>query len=1119
MADFRKIGKGITGALTKAEEIAKARKAADMAPTARINLPAPNILIPSKLNNVREAVRNMKGNYGARRVERAADEIPNLERMFTEGALGEAFTGDNARGLMTINPADFEKYATPLIARTKSWPGSKAEKENLPTDEYIKYLQQVGGFSDVPYLNLFKDEVGLPTKASIIGHEGRHRNRSLADKGETAALVQVNPRGDLREGMPRRTQEDFIEALKQELDSSNRMVLPEKMFLDDGSLGFDNPIMRKAIQLPDIYAKGGGVHMVDGGKMAKGVMGALNKAKYLASERKRLKLGEILPKEEADENLRKMLEPSKIKERLYHATPEDIKFFKPGGTNPKVSGEAVWLSNDPTKTPAAHNIGSYDNPRQGVNVMPVHVQAKNPMVLDDETMLKWAREVYGEGSSEFPYLMPKKWREEVMKDYDSIVLADPFKRGDSHEIIMFEPEKIKSAIGNRGTYNTDTADITKSKGGVLHMAKAGKVGNVVEGALTALSRAKEIARANKGRELEEAMIKGGSKGLQDAMQGSAVLEKEPTMEAVIRAAERAAAGRKSADVTKATAPMKLSEALGNMNLEGKGKLKITQADRTRVGGGNIGGPMFSGLQQVDPIYENAVWGVGKKGTASAMINQSDENTLWSTVLGSADQLKTNPIVFNKLRKGFTDSMKQGNLSPELEAKINHNLSLTFGEGADIKDPKIWSKANTFEKRAALADAMLGQGIPPSKGGVALGGEKSGNGVIFKPSEILKRETEPMLLHPEHGGDVPTFAVGPRLFTLSGDVKNRPDLHPGFPIILQGEDKGIVFNPLSGKEALPEYVARHKEVKGREPSGYFDWTTGLKGEGLPTQSITEEYLTGLQKIGKKDGGKIEKSKKTDWHRQFHRKMADGGLAWTDKDSSNNFLRVSHKAKGGSADDEPTTKEILAALPEVVMGATKDEAESYKKPRSISDVIYRGVVANNPVSAGVDLMNMGLMGVDAVTGMMGKPTRLASEKPFAGSEHVKDLMKQYGVTTDEERPISETLLGILSPTAAVKGVMEAPKLIQKAGSAIKSGLNSLPKNLPVGMSIEMVGDLTPKEQALAKMREMRPDMKASSDLQKQYDAEMNSKYNRDMPTFEQWKAKRNTKKAHGGLTLVR
>jgi hypothetical protein len=174
-----------------------------------------------------------------------------------------------------------------------------------------------------------------------------------------------------------------------------------------------------------------------------------------------------LSREESDENLRKMLESSKIKERLYHATPEDIKFFKPGGLNPKISGEAIWLSNDPKRTPAAHHIGSYAKPRQGVNVMPVHVQAKNPMVLDDETMLKWAQEVYGEGSGEFPMLMPKKWREEVMKDYDSIILADPYKRGDSHEIIMFEPEKIKSAIGNRGTYNTDTADITKARGGPI----------------------------------------------------------------------------------------------------------------------------------------------------------------------------------------------------------------------------------------------------------------------------------------------------------------------------------------------------------------------------------------------------------------------------------------------------------------------------------------------------------------------------------------------------------------------------------------------------------------------------------------------------------------------------
>jgi len=210
--------------------------------------------------------------------------------------------------------------------------------------------------------------------------------------------------------------------------------------------------------------------MPDISKLAKGLTAIAKGAKEEIPFSRGVK---TLSRAESDENLRKMLESSKIKERLFHATPEDIKFFKPGGLNPKMSGEAIWLSPDPAKTPAAHNIGYYDNPRQGVNIMPVHVQAKNPMILDDVDMLKWAQQVYGEGSREFPQLMPKKWREEVMKDYDSIVLADPYKRGDPHEVIMFEPEKIKSATGNRGTYNTDTADITKRKGGAIRKARGG----------------------------------------------------------------------------------------------------------------------------------------------------------------------------------------------------------------------------------------------------------------------------------------------------------------------------------------------------------------------------------------------------------------------------------------------------------------------------------------------------------------------------------------------------------------------------------------------------------------------------------------------------------------------
>ena len=183
----------------------------------------------------------------------------------------------------------------------------------------------------------------------------------------------------------------------------------------------------------------------------------------------------VLPAAKREANLAKMLEDSKVKERLYHATPQDIKEFKPGGKNPKVSGHATWLSNDPKRQPAMHNIsgGLEAEFREGTNVMPVYVQAKNPMLLDDKDMLEWAQAAYAGGSKEFPQLMPKKWADAVSKDYDSVILADPFGLGDAHEVIMFDPKKIKSAISNRGTYDITDPDIGKAKGGAVHMDEGG----------------------------------------------------------------------------------------------------------------------------------------------------------------------------------------------------------------------------------------------------------------------------------------------------------------------------------------------------------------------------------------------------------------------------------------------------------------------------------------------------------------------------------------------------------------------------------------------------------------------------------------------------------------------
>jgi hypothetical protein len=783
--------------------------------------------------------------------------------------------------------------------------------------------------------------------------------------------------------------------------------------------------------------------MADPLKIGKGIAGALAKVNQIAAAQR-------------EANLAKFLEPSKVQQRLYHGTTateggkgtEAIRRLKPSKEG--ALGSGVYLTPSTAHASSYSGIpndealalmrgtdygkmsdqfmadrasGTLREGQAGGNMLPVHAQLKNPLIIEGthadpmiEALMKLgmdedkAARMVEKAYEDKGYIGKQVQSRAQAKGHDGLM---QYRDGELSEVVAYNPNAVKSAIGNEGTYDIYNPELSKAKGGVLHMAKAGKVGAAVEGITGALTKLNEIAKARKA--------------------ATEVADVDPVVQAVVMAADRAAAGRKASDVAKATSPMKMSEALGNMNLEGKGKLKITQADRTRVGGGNIGGPMFSGLQQVDPIYDQAAWGVGKKSTASAMINDSDPNTLWSTVLGSADQLKSNPIVFNKLRKGFTDSMKQGNLSPELEAKINHNLALTFGEGADIRDPKIWGMANTYEKRGALADLMLGQGIAPGKGGVALGGEKSGKGVIFQPSEILKRETEPMLLHPEHGGDVPTFAVGPRLFNLSGETMTRPDLHPGYPVILKGEDMGVVFEPVAGKQAMPDFVKQYKNVKGREPSGYFDWTKGLVGEGAPTQPITEEYLTALQKLGKKDGGAMQKP---NWHLAVEKHMKDGGYTMADPKHIPRVRSLKHLAKGGeSKDDTASLKELYEALPDFYDQAIKPEVESYKKPRAFTDLMNRGVIANNPVSAVVDLTNFGLSGIDALTKGTRFPTRLSSDKPFGGSEQIKDLMKEYGMTTDEERPIAETVLGFISPGSLVGGTIKGAGTIKKAGTAMK------------------------------------------------------------------------------------
>ena len=466
----------------------------------------------ANLRAMREEILQQKGQYGARRLDRAADEIKNLSKLYTPQALREAFTGDNAQAIMSMNPAHFEDYAKPLeyqthkmdpatIASRKAYDareGTHQLKRAIPTGDYIQHLvdiAQSGGFEDVPYLKIDKEGAGdqamlnelyakygavRPITPHLVGHEGRHRNRALAAMGQRKGLVRLFPRAELREPLPRRSQEEYIEALKKEVPGN--MVTPEPL-----GEHRDEYIRRGAIALPDFYNKGGSVEQMSAEMREKGKQ--------------------------------KFLEQSAVKDVLYHGMPHEMHGNLLEESRHGTMGPGVYLTSSPH---AASNFAmgirpGAPFPRLKGQVMPVHINT--PHMFTDEQLQgspEWRKHIsehivsklmFGHGKHEQEALtaLHKKLADNTAKvsdlflyksghddfddgslnvhshghalnealdkaGYHGISLTDSGKGFDEH--VVFDPRRVKSALGNRGTYNPDEPDMNKKDGGSVEQMSA-----------------------------------------------------------------------------------------------------------------------------------------------------------------------------------------------------------------------------------------------------------------------------------------------------------------------------------------------------------------------------------------------------------------------------------------------------------------------------------------------------------------------------------------------------------------------------------------------------------------------------------------------------------------------
>jgi hypothetical protein len=299
--------------------------------------------------------------------------------------------------------------------------------------------------------------------------------------------------------------------------------------------------------------------------------------------------------------------------------------------------------------------------------------------------------------------------------------------------------------------------------------------------------------------------------------------------------------------------MKMSEALGNAGAEGK-TLNFTETDRSRVFGPNRGGAGFAGLQHYSLPHKeaNTVWGFGSKGITEKKVNQNDpENTIWTTYAGSPTQHKSNTVVVKDALKQLQEANLSGDVHPaqiefindRIRSAVNNKKKPLFPSDFDITDPKVFDFATTFDRRAAISDALMGVGV--KKPMISREFKAANPGIKWQDAAnieaILKRETDPAMV------GVNTNDVGPNLFVMDNGIIHRPDLNEAFPYQVTGTDLGMRYELTPFRDAAPDWI-QARGIKPDEPINAW-----AMSRAAPSQFVSDKYLTGLQKKGRKAGG--------------------------------------------------------------------------------------------------------------------------------------------------------------------------------------------------------------------------------------------------------------------------
>lgn len=300
---------------------------------------------------------------------------------------------------------------------------------------------------------------------------------------------------------------------------------------------------------------------------------------------------------------------------------------------------------------------------------------------------------------------------------------------------------------------------------------------------------------------------------------------------------------------------------------------IVDTTKLDLAAGKMAGNEASNLQNISAPHKAEDWVFANDSMSAAKrlwnVNQRNNgNVVFTGLIGSPYQLKTNRSVFGDLEDEFYKAVAAGRLDPDLLKKYQtalensthksqNEMVKTFPNQFDIRDREAFKEnSKLFHQRGALADIIGGSG--PT--GVPLGGKK---GQIFDWEGVLNASRDPKTI------GAPSQSIGTRLFTLNDrPPEYRPDLHNAFDYSLFGKDLKESFNPVNKEVGIPtalETIRQNNIAQGKKP----DVTSMHIARNILMQPITEQYVKDVQAAGFAEGGEVQ-------HFQAGKRVLSSGL---------------------------------------------------------------------------------------------------------------------------------------------------------------------------------------------------------------------------------------------------